>query len=524
MEKKYIKTFESFRNSKNTEPVNEELLGAIGRAVGAIFKKGKELINKAKGGKEVEAIYQKYLKMVQDQFASQAKVALNIMASEKGAAKPIQNAAAVIPKKESVDFKNSDKLFEADANTKLAVDTLKQKKAALDQILQKLKASALKEMDAILKTYGGSAKNPKLDLLIQSKKDEFDLAYLNAQISYLEQAGDTTMVTAIKKERDGIATKIEKELAQADTAVAVEYKEGDEVIHLLKGKTKENYDPKKKPEDQKDVVGVHKISKIEGDKYTLLDDEEKPTIIITGAELVGKPAEVPGAENKSADVLETYGVKEEKELVDKDIYYMMDGYDAKAPKKELIGKGKVIAFDETKGFSVETEKGNKFDKSVDKLLSKVEAEKLLGIEEGEGAMDYEKLNTLYGEKKDVIYLLPGVEKDKYDSEKKPDEQTEVVGVGQIVGLNDQNNDKSVKFEKDGKTIERSYGDIVGVIGDEDKNEEAKKAAEELGMIKDDPEKMKNVSSYAEFLRKGKPDDVDTIKSMIEDELGKLPKE
>ena len=44
------------------------------------------------------------------------------------------------------------------------------------------------------------------------------------------------------------------------------------------------------------------------------------------------------------------------------------------------------------------------------------------------------------------------------------------------------------------------------------------------MIKDDPEKMKKVSSYAEFLRKGKEDDVNTIKDLIDDELNKLPKE
>jgi hypothetical protein len=445
MEKNYIKNFESFKSSKNTEPVNEELLGAIGKAVGAIFKKGKELINKAKGGKEVEAIYQKYLKMVQDQFASQAKVSLNIMASEKGTAKPIQNAANVIPKKESVDLESSDKLFEADANTKLAVDTLKQKKAALDQILQKLKGMALKEMDAVLKKYGGSAKNPKLDLLIQSKKDEFDLAYLNAQINYLEQAGDTTMVANIKKERDGIATKIEKELAQADTAVAVEYKEGDEVIHLLKGKTKENYDPKKKPEDQKDIVGVHKISKIEGDKYTLLDDEEKPTIVITGAELVGKPAEVPGKEEATGD----------------------------------YKKGDTVFYKREKW------EENKAQEVWDKLT------------------DEEKKKTDEGKIKELI-------------------DNGSLGVKKI---EDVANDKVKFLDKDGKPMEKELGDIIGKTEEvSDANEDAEKAKEELAKIKDDPEKMKNVSSYAEFLRKGKPEDVDTIKGMVEDELGKLPKE
>ena len=38
MKKKYIKTFESFKNNKN-EPVNEEFLGAIGKWLGNMFKK-----------------------------------------------------------------------------------------------------------------------------------------------------------------------------------------------------------------------------------------------------------------------------------------------------------------------------------------------------------------------------------------------------------------------------------------------------------------------------------------------------
>ena len=442
MEKKYIKTFGSFRGSKNTEPVNEELLGAIGKAVGAIFKKGKELINKAKGGKEVEAIYQKYLKMIQDQFASQAKVSLNILASEKGAAKPIQNAATIIPKKESVDFKNSDKLFEADANTKLAVDTLKQKKAVLDQIVQKLKTSALKEMDAILKKFGGSAGNPKLDLLIQSKKDEFELAYLNAQISYLEQAGDTTMVASIKKERDNIATKIEKELAQADTAVAVEYKVGEEVIYLLKDKTKENYDPKKKPEDQKDVVAIRKIEKIEGDNYTLLDDDGKPTIVVTGAQLVGKPVVQPGEEKATGDYKKGDTV-----------FYKRDKWDA-----------------------------NKAQEVWDKLT------------------DEEKQKPGEGKVKELI------DNESMDAKKIED----------VVG------DKVKFLNKEGQAIEKELGDILGKTEEiADNGEDAKKAAEELAKIKDDPEKMKKVSSYAEFLQKGEEDDIKTIADLIDDELNKF---
>jgi hypothetical protein len=93
-----------------------------------------------------------------------------------------------------------------------------------------------------------------------------------------------------------------------------DYKEGDSVIYLLKGKTKENYDEKKKPEEQKDVVGVKKIEKIDGDKITFLDKDGKPTIIKTKLEIIGKSEAVPAGENakKVADSLGKIKADEEK--------------------------------------------------------------------------------------------------------------------------------------------------------------------------------------------------------------------
>ena len=93
-----------------------------------------------------------------------------------------------------------------------------------------------------------------------------------------------------------------------------DYKEGDSVIYLLKGKRKEDYDEKKKPEDQKDVVGVKKIEKIDGDKITFLDKDGKPTIIKTKLEIIGKSEDVPAGENakKVADSLGKIKADEEK--------------------------------------------------------------------------------------------------------------------------------------------------------------------------------------------------------------------
>jgi len=91
-----------------------------------------------------------------------------------------------------------------------------------------------------------------------------------------------------------------------------EYKVGDSVIYLLKNKKKEEYDPKKKPEEQKEIVGVKKIEKIDGDKYffTTTDGED---FFKTKLEIMGK-SEVISGENakKAADALGKIKQDEEK--------------------------------------------------------------------------------------------------------------------------------------------------------------------------------------------------------------------
>lgn len=467
MEKKYIKTFESFKNS-NVEPVNEELLG-LGKLFNFfknIFKKAQEKIKNLPTFDDVKKYYKEKL------FAPKSS-------EPEGIFSPVlkeYEAKAQFNDQDCFDL--VAKIIDPD-NADCVLNS-KNIQAAIDGYDEKTK----KEQQYMMETVR------------------------NKTLVALKYGGTTATSFVVGKALPVPAIPLDRKLTQR--IVGNKFDTKKEHLPKLKEKIVNVADGADKKTAGLAFVRDILIPQMIG-FCNLITEEEVDKFSGAGAEEVG--------------VLGSYGVKEEKELVGKDIYYMMDKYDAKAPNKEYVGKGKVTAFDDNKGLSIETEKGSKFDKQVDKLLSKVEAEKLLGIKAGEGqGMDYEKLNKVYGEKKEVIYLLPGIEKDKYDAKKKPDEQAEVVGVGQMVALNDQNNDKSVKFEKDGKTIERSYSDIVGVVGDEQKSEEAKKAAEELGLIKDDTEKMKNVSSYAEFLRKGKEDDVNTIKDMVEDELKKLPKE
>ena len=114
--------------------------------------------------------------------------------------------------------------------------------------------------------------------------------------------------------------------------------------------------------------------------------------------------------------------------------------------------------------------------------------------------------------------------EKYDKDKTPDEQKEVVGVGKMKALNDQNNDESVTFDYDGNQIKMGYARVIGPLSKEQASEEAENAKKELGEIKDDPEKMKRVANYADFLQRGDKDQIETLNDLIDDEIAKLPKE
>ena len=333
-----------------------------------LFKKAQERSNKAKGGKEVEVIYQKYLTMITSELAKTAQIDLNVMAASKG------------------DLPAAAGATTNDANAKLAVDTLKKKKVVMDQIVQKIKAMALKEMDAILTKFGGAAANPQLKIIIDTKKDQFEMDYLNAKIAYLDKAGDKTMVAAISKERDALSKSIEDDFKDFDTAKAVTYAVGDEVIYLLKDKKPEEYDKTKKPEDQKAIVGVHKIAELDGDNFTLEDEKGEPTIKKTGKEIMGKvEGGEPAEEYKVGDnVIYKRGKFNEeswKKITDDDKKKPNEGPMKDLQDKEEIGIKKISKIE---GDKVSFEDAD-FTKTMADILGKTE-----GGAQVEGQEDLQK--------------------------------------------------------------------------------------------------------------------------------------
>lgn len=311
---KYIKTFESHRLLKY-ETINEELFG-INKLIGNLFKKAKAYINKIKGGQEIETIYKKYITIINNEFNSQAKVELNIVAaSELGEGKPpvtpnggtssSPGSTASIPENNNISYNSFKLIKEADeVDAKTNIQNLKSKKTVLEQIIKKNKEAALKEMDAVLKKYGGSYSNPQLSIIIDTKKNQFDLDFLNAQINYLEKSGDKTAINEYIKQRDDIAKNIENSMKNIENVKPIEIKTGEKYIYKRKifdedPKNKEVWD---KAGDEKfntesdifknlnsqEKIGCAKVKSINNDKIIFESETEGETFEIPKNNILGK--------------------------------------------------------------------------------------------------------------------------------------------------------------------------------------------------------------------------------------------
>lgn len=265
---KYVKKYESFKSLKDQNPVNEEFLFGL---MGKLFGKIKERINKTKGGKELETVYQKWLKVVNDGVAKLGITELNILnaSADKSGEKPG-------PKD--------------DEKSKALRDLLNKNKAKIEQVIAEAQKGAEVEMNGILDKMGGSKKNPQLEMLIKSKLIQFKIDVLNAQIAAFNSVGDAGSAANIQKESDAESKKVEDTLKNFDTAKAVEFKPEDTVIYKREKFVQADWDKlteddKKKPNEgkvkelvDKGQIGTKKISKVEGDKISFQDADFTKTI------------------------------------------------------------------------------------------------------------------------------------------------------------------------------------------------------------------------------------------------------
>ena len=549
---KYIKKYESFKK-QNSEPVNEEFLGKLIGGIKNLFKKGQERINKTKGGKEIEVIYQKYLKLIHDQLSKTADVDLNISAAAKGdlpgapgapgatASAPGATASAPgAPTKESIRYEKSGKIFEADANAaanaKLAVDTLKKKKSIMDQIVQKLKAMALKEMDAVLTKFGGASGNPQLSIIVKTKQDQFEMDYLNSQIAYLDAAGDKTMVGEISKRRDMISKKIEASMKEFDTAKVVKYEVGDEVIYLLKGKKPEEYNKAKKPEDQKSIVGVNKIAEINGDNFTLEDEKGQPTIKKIGKEIMGK-VEGEGEGGEEGTLVLSWGDVEIEIELPKEGGTTRYKIIKSNSQKLIASKEKSVFCDISgevkKGGKVKLEKlsimnggdleidGQDFYETGDISKINLDGKEVDSYKFGEGeATEEYKVgdNVIYLKGTDGNSII--IKKNKFDYNALSEEEKKNLDEGEaakLVGVNKIEKIDADKYffkDKEGKEFTKIKDEIIGKT-EAPKVEGQEDLTKKLGDMKTkNPDDIKKVSSYVDFIgkeeNKAKVEEIDKI--------------
>lgn len=234
----YIRNFESFRNLNfGSGKVNEEILGSLFNWVKGFYDRAKQAREKVKGGKEVQAIYDKYLKIINDELARKAKISLNLKSEEellkgKTENKPVQTAESLLIKEAEDNAPVIDEEEEDSKNAKLDSETLKSKMTLIKQIIDLQKKNARREMEAVIKKFGGD-ENSDLKILIDNKIREFDMAVLNAEIEYLERAGDKAAVQKLRVNRENVQKEIEAEYKKVGTQAAREIKVGDK--KLLKG-------------------------------------------------------------------------------------------------------------------------------------------------------------------------------------------------------------------------------------------------------------------------------------------------
>lgn len=165
-----------------------------------------------------------------------------------------------------------------------------------------------------------------------------------------------------------------------------------------------------------------------------------------------------------------------------------------AAAKDLAAK-KAVAVEEIKSVADEFKKqiadANAFKKAQDKFVADNNIKGVGGENTDELFKSYgvTKKEELVG--KEVRYKMKG-----YDPNKKPEEQADKVGKLKVLKITPE----GLFFDGEREDFEKKMEDI---LPGESSGEEAKKAADSLGKIKDDPKKMARVAKFAEFLEKEK---------------------
>lgn len=218
-----MKNLFGYKEFINKEELNEGLIDWLK----GLFKKAEANIQKVKGSKEIEKIYQDSLVEIDKQIATQTKIKLQL--KNAGPESESTTETGTTAKKEGYSFIKEAE--EADIPTeavqaaapkeeKVNVKDLNAKLKVIQAIIKKNKDIALKKMNLVLTKYGNNA---DLKTVIQIKQDQYELDLLEAEAKFLEGSEDPAAKTQLKTTQNKI-----KELSQKKSDAASKIGKGAE--------------------------------------------------------------------------------------------------------------------------------------------------------------------------------------------------------------------------------------------------------------------------------------------------------
>lgn len=317
---KYINTFESFRNQRS-EVVNEELLGGLinmfknmwNSALQEIKKLGDKptmgqidkwvennTFNKSSSNYLFKSIIAEFKKKSEASTEDCLKLVEDILDPETGALgkeslQPFYDSLLKIFGKNLLPLETIKYYFQTARDR--AIRDYKYAGGTPDNVDPKNKVTDIND----------STHLPDLKKILLTAKDD-DKKKKELTINWVER---NLLVRLLKYIQEIKPEEVDKYLKSKniDVSGSSDYKVNDNVIYLLKGKTKEEWSKLTNEEKSKPleapanlIVGVHKIAKIDGNTLTLFDKNDKPTIVKNIDDIISKTIDNQSQEAKDAAV------------------------------------------------------------------------------------------------------------------------------------------------------------------------------------------------------------------------------
>ena len=314
---KHVRTFESFRNNKAVEPINEEfvlglLKGALSKVMAAFGNTFKDMANDFKNAFKAD-----------DPNSIKGIIMTNFNQAVDGAQKNLNDKAVDEAGVTDMMNKMIDSLvglatgIDKDIDTAVGKDKSAGAKAVAKAIILGSKEAAwagivglldpTKGKSGIKTTYKYSKMNYDLSLAklpdLKAKKAAASKFLDNMQKDIQAQLDKEFSEEEIQKLYDDSMDKA-KQGGGDDEEILKAYgvKTFDELVKKQVSYKRDDFDDNKKPEEQADMIATGELRKVDGDNLTIYNDKIKKEIKKEKADLLA-PAKAAGQE----DLVKTLG-------------------------------------------------------------------------------------------------------------------------------------------------------------------------------------------------------------------------